>query len=187
MKSLDFAPAGSAQQPQHPQQQQQRRSSASSSVELDEDELAAHQHRVHIENTAGYLRASRARSSELHGMVHLETVDPVRSSIEQQQQQPFPSGSSAGSSADAGVSLVDVEGGNSRKPAGNSSSTNNISSMLEPLAGESLTLGFERLSVWAPVNPKKPSVLERGWKKPSAAARKRPTHSDRSCLTSADR
>jgi hypothetical protein len=51
--------------------------------------------------------------------------------------------------------------------AGQDSDTK-VRELLEPIGGpgqEKLVLGFDRLSVWAPVNPKKPNLLETAWKK----------------------
>lgn len=100
-----------------PLQQQQR--SSIDSVDQQEQEEAARQERIFIDNNAGYLRASRARSSELHGVVYIDT-ETSPSTMQQQQQPattdpedqgPYNSGSSSGS-ADAGVVLAgDMEGG----------------------------------------------------------------------------
>jgi hypothetical protein len=84
---------------------------------------------------------------------------------QQHTEQQIHSGSSAGSSEDAGVMVQDMEGGKAGQAADKDSK---VLQLLEPIGGpgqEKLVLGFERLSVWAPVNPKKPSIFERGWKK----------------------
>lgn len=160
--------------------QQQQRNSVDDS---DREEETARQQRIYIESTAGYLRASRARSSELHGVVYLsepevapaETTQPTSTMQQQHADQQIHSDSSA-DSADAGVMLQDVEGGKTgqHSPAGQQTDSK-VMELLEPIGGpgqEKLVLGFENLSVWAPVNPKKANALERGFKKAVTCGKK---------------
>lgn len=156
---------------------QARRSSskelpARSSTDDEWDDESARQERIYIDNTAGYLRASRSLSTELHGFVYTtepqvdpEGVSRPHSSMQQADGQQIHSGSSA-QSADAGVTL-DVEGATANKQAA-ADDNSRVRELLEPMGGpgqEQLVLTFERLSVWAPVMPKKPSILTRAWKK----------------------
>lgn len=150
-------------------QQQQHRSSIES-LDDERDEELARQQRIYIESSAGYLRASRARSTELHGVVYLSEpevapAETTQTSSTMQHTEQHHSGSSAGSAEDAGVMVRDLEGG---KAGQQTDKDSKVLQLLEPIGGpgqEKLVLGFERLSVWAPVNPKKPSIFERGWKK----------------------
>jgi hypothetical protein len=162
--------------------QHQRRSEADD--ERDE-ELAKQQH-IHIDNSAGYLRSSRARSTELHGVVYISEPEAVpehttqlthttqQTGTQQQQQQrmsdPQSPSRSLGDSADGGVILQDLEGGKTAQhtDAAPADSDSKVRELLEPIGGpgqEKLVLSFERLSVWAPVMPKKPSIFSRAWKK----------------------
>jgi hypothetical protein len=88
------------------------------------------------------------------------------SSSEASEEQ-FTSGSS--SSIDAGVALTDVEGGKAGQQAGPTDGDIKVRELLEPIGtapGQGqLVLSFERLSVWAPLMPKKPSIVSRGWQK----------------------
>jgi len=144
--------------------------SRSSTADNEWDDEAARQERIYIENSAGYLRASRSLSTELHGFIYTtepevdpEAVSRPHSSMQQADGQQIHSGSSA-ESADAGVTL-DVEGARAIKQAA-ADDNSRVRELLEPIGGpgqEQLVLTFERLSVWAPVMPKKPSILTRAW------------------------
>lgn len=160
----------------------------------DEDEEEARQQRIYIDSNAGYLRTSRTRSTELHGFIYTtepEVDPPVDAMLPQDHQQQHPdaantinssdqqivsSTSSAGSSADAGVTFQDLETGGQKATGattrqqheeGPDTHSSKLRELLEPLGGgpggQQLVLSFERLSVWAPVMPKKPSVLSRAW------------------------
>lgn len=161
--------------------QQQRRSEADDD---ERDEELVRQQRIHIDNNAGYLRSSRARSTELHGVVYISEpeADPEhttqlnhtmqQSGTPQQQHMSDPQSPSGslGDSADGGVVLQDLEGGKTAQhtAAAPADSDSKVRELLEPIGGpgqEKLVLSFERLSVWAPVMPKKPSIFSRAWKK----------------------
>lgn len=110
----------------------------------------------------------------------------VSSAFQQQQQQDNNAYNNSGSSIedystpDVGVSVRDVEAARTKSSAllaaaatrNSNDDTNSHSGVRELMApmgtslgNEPLTLAFGNLSVWAPVNPKKPSLFSRAWSK----------------------
>lgn len=157
---------------------------------LDEEELR--QERTRLDT---YYLADRRQSGELHGIYYTSapevsspTKQPDSISMAQQMNNnstaggiplPMSQGANAGrlgscpedaslpTPADAGdiAAVHDLE--QQQKDNGQE---NKVLELLAPISEATtghppLTLGFNRLSVWAPVNPKKAGWAERAWKK----------------------
>jgi hypothetical protein len=118
------------------------------------------------------LSDERVASGELHGICYAKESDILHASFVVKEAAANPSSSGK-------LATLDIEQSASSRPAAadavqapgnmhNSHPDNYVLELLQPISEASgqkpLTLSFQSLSVWAPINPKKPNLLQQAWK-----------------------
>eukprot|EP00775_Hariotina_reticulata_P014492 gene14492-14616_t len=128
--------------------------------ELDVEALREREERARLDS--GML-GERVASGELHGICYSKESDVLPAAV-------VVNGTAANPSSSGKLATLDIEHAADAAQPGDKRDglpDNNMLELLQPIEAASgqkpLTLSFKGLSVWAPINPKKPNLLQRAW------------------------